>query len=149
MGLSHVLIPPLAGIAHEINGVLASPEALAVYRQSFVDGGALLAAEAGDALTDTGYPVVASVTETSFASDTTSHAVSMPATVNAGDGLIVIITTDGSATITVPVGWKELYTEANGTALRGSAYVRVGRGTEGGTTVDFVTSAAESAAAQV
>ncbi len=95
------------------------------------------------------YPVIESVTETNFASDTTSHAVAMPATVNAGDALIVIITNDGSATVTTPGGWAQLYTLANGTALRGGAYAKVASGSEGGTTVDFVTSATETAAAQV
>lgn len=143
------LIPPLTGIAHEINGVLASAEALTVYRQSFTQGGSLLSPLAGNTYTDTGYPVISSVTETTFATDTTSHAVSLPATINAGDGLLILFTNDGSATVTDPFGWKRLYSSANGTALRGSAFARVARGNEGGTTVDIVTSAAESGAAQV
>lgn len=146
---NHIKIAPITGVGHEINGVLASAEALAVYRQPFTAGGALLAAEAGDVLADTGFPVIASITETIFATDATAHLVSMPATVNVGDGLIVLLTTDGSATVTTPVGWKRLYTEDNSAACRGGAYARVGRGTEGGTTVDFVTSAIENAAAQV
>ena len=93
--------------------------------------------------------VVESITETVFSSDSTSHAVAMPATLNAGDGIIVFLTTDGDATVTTPAGWRRLYNESNGTALRGTAYARVSRGTEGGTTVDFVTSVAETAAAQV
>lgn len=145
----HVKISPLTGIAHEINGVLGSASALNVLRQSFTDGGSLLAAASGTARPDTGYPVIESVTQSTFAVDATSHAVTMPATVNVGDGLIVILTTDGSPTITTPTGWKLLYSEANGSALTGAAYAKVARGTEGGTTVDFVTSVAESVAAQV
>jgi len=94
------------------------------------------------------FPVIESVTETTFASDTTAHAVSMPASVNAGDALIVIFTNDGSATVTTPAGWTQLYTLANGTALTGGAYAKVASGSEGGGTVDFVTSATESASAQ-
>lgn len=94
------------------------------------------------------YPVIESITETPFASDTTAHAVSMPASVNAGDALIVIFTNDGSATVTTPAGWTQLYTLANGTALTGGAYAKVASGSEGGGTVDFVTSATESASAQ-
>lgn len=94
------------------------------------------------------FPVIESVTETTFASDTTAHVVSMPASVNAGDALIVIFTNDGSATVTTPSGWTQLYTLANGTALTGGAYAKVASGSEGGGTVDFVTSATESASAQ-
>jgi len=92
---------------------------------------------------------VESITQTTFGTDATSHAVAMPATVNAGDGLVAIITFDGSPTVTTPQGWYRLYLEANGTALTGAAYARVATGSEGGTTVDFVTSVAETAAAQV
>ena len=149
LGSRHKRTAPLTGIGHEINGVLASPEALSIYRQSFDEGGSLLTTLAADPRTDTGYPVISSVTETTFATDSTNHNVAMPATLNTGDGIVVIITTDGSATITTPNGWRLLYTRANGTALRGSAYAKVSRGTEGGSTVNFITSAAETGAAQV
>ncbi|MBP7832703.1 MAG: fibronectin type III domain-containing protein [Candidatus Levybacteria bacterium] len=94
-------------------------------------------------------PTVSSITESTFSSAALSHAVSMPATVSTGDLLLVIFTNNGDATVTTPTGWVRLWSNANGTALRGTAYVRVSRGTEGGTTVDFVTSASEQAAAQV
>ena len=73
----------------------------------------------------------------------------MPATVNAGDLLIVLFTNDGSATVTTPAGWSLLASTANGSAVRLSVYYKIAAGTEGGTTVNFVTSAAEQAAAQV
>jgi hypothetical protein len=94
-------------------------------------------------------PVVASVTETAFGTDTTSHYVNMPATVNAGDLLIVLFTNDGSTTVTTPDGWSLLASNARGTAVRLSVYYRIAAGTEGGTTVNFVTSASEQAAVQV
>jgi len=94
-------------------------------------------------------PVVASVTETAFGTDTIDHYVDMPATVNAGDLLIVLFTNDGSTTVTTPNGWNLLASNANGSAVRLSVYYRIAAGTEGGTTVNFVTSAAEQAAAQV
>jgi hypothetical protein len=94
-------------------------------------------------------PVVASVTETAFDTDTTDHYVDMPATVNAGDLLIVLFTNDGSATVTTPAGWSLLASTANGSAVRLSVYYKIAAGTEGGTTVNFVTSANEQAAAQV
>jgi len=94
-------------------------------------------------------PVVTSVTETAFGTDATDHYVDMPATANAGDLLIVLFTNDGSATVTAPDGWSLLASNATGTAVRLSIYYKIAAGTEGGTTVNFVTSAAEQAAAQV
>jgi hypothetical protein len=94
-------------------------------------------------------PVVTSVTETAFSTDTTNHNVNMPATADANDLLIVLFTNDGSATVTTPSGWSLLASNANGTAVRLSVYYKIALGTEGGTTVNFVTSASEQAAAQV
>jgi len=94
-------------------------------------------------------PVVAAVTGTAFGTDTTDHYVNMPATVTAGDLLIVPFTNDGSATVTTPAGWSLLASNANGSAVRLSVYYKIAAGTEGGTTVNFVTSPAEEAAALV
>jgi len=94
-------------------------------------------------------PVVASVTETVFGTDTTNHNVNMPATVNAGGLLIVLFTNDGSATVTTPAGWTALASNSANGAVRLSVYYKIAAGTEGGTTVNFVTSASEEAAAQV
>jgi len=93
-------------------------------------------------------PAVASVTETAFGTDTTVHYVDMPATVNAGDLLIVLFTNDGSTTVTTPGGWTQLASNDN-TAVRCSAYYKIALGDEDGTTVNFITSASEQAAAQV
>ncbi len=94
-------------------------------------------------------PVVASVTETAFGTDTTDHYVNIPATVNAGDLLIVLFTNNGAATVTTPGGWTELASDTRWSNVRLSVYYKIAAGTEGGTTVNFVTSAAEEAAAQV
>jgi hypothetical protein len=94
-------------------------------------------------------PAVTSVTETAFDTDTTDHYVNMPATVSTGDLLIVLFTNDGSATVTTPDGWSSLASDVNGSAVRLSLYYKIAAGTEGGTTVNFVTSAGEQAAAQV
>jgi len=95
-------------------------------------------------------PVVASVTETAFGTDTTDHYVNMPATVNVGDLLIVLFTNDKNTSVTTPGGWSLLASDANGAnQVRLSAYYKIAAGTEGGTTVNFVTSAIEQAAAQV
>jgi preprotein translocase subunit YajC len=94
-------------------------------------------------------PVVVSVPDTPFGADTTDHNVDMPATVDAGDLLIVLFTNDGDATVTTPAGWSLLASDINGVHVRVSVYYKIAVGTEGGTTVNFVTSAAEEAAAQV
>lgn len=90
-----------------------------------------------------------SIPSTSFAADTTAHAVDMPTNVQAGDLLLVFFANDGSATVTTPTGWTLLSSDANGSAVRLSIYAKKALGTEGGTTVDFVTSATEYAAAFV
>lgn len=100
-------------------------------------------------LVEAASPDIASVTETTFTTDTTNHQVNMPATVAAGDLLLLIITTDGNATVTKPVGWKELWNTTTGTAFRAGGYAKVAVGNEGSTTVNFITSATEQAAAQV
>lgn len=95
-------------------------------------------------------PYPAEVTVTSFASDATAHAVSMPTACEAGDLLICFFTNDGNATVTTPTGWTNLHTTTDsGNAVRLGTYAKKADGTEGGTTVDFVTSATERAAAQV
>jgi hypothetical protein len=94
-------------------------------------------------------PVVASVTETAFGTDTTNHYVNMPATVNTGDLLIVLFTNDGFATVTTPAGWTELASKNRGIAVTLSVYYKIAVGDEDGTTVDFATSTSQEAAAQV
>jgi hypothetical protein len=94
-------------------------------------------------------PLVASVTETAFGTDTTDHHVDMPATVDAGDLMIVLFTNDRSDTVTTPDGWTELASTASGPHVRASVYYKIAAGTEGGTTVNFRTSTNGEAAAQV
>jgi hypothetical protein len=95
------------------------------------------------------FPVVLSITPSSFAIDTTAHAVALPATVDAGDLLICIFVNDGSATVSGASGWTAIGTNANGTAVRVGFYLRKATGTEDGTTVNFQTAASEKAVAQV
>jgi hypothetical protein len=94
-------------------------------------------------------PVVASVTETAFGTNTIDHYVNMPATVNADDLLIVLFTNDGLAYVTTPAGWSLLASNNRGIAVRLSAYYKIAAGDENGTTINFVTSMSEEAAAQV
>lgn len=65
----------------------------------------------------------------------------MPATVNAGDLLLMFFAADGTGTHTTPAGWT-LRGSANNTAaaVRSSVYEKVAVGTEGGTTVNVTMS---------
>lgn len=95
------------------------------------------------------FPQVLSITKTSLQTDATSHAIAMPATVSSGDLLIAIVTVDGSDLPTTPSGWTQLSAPALIGSARGALYYKVAAGTEGGTTVDFATPAAEAGAALV
>lgn len=94
------------------------------------------------------FPVRESVTVTTFTSLSATHNVSMPATVNAGDILIVIVAfrkDSGSTTMgTTPSGWTARGTWTNTTSggnTPGGIYTKTADGSEGGTTVNFPTSA--------
>lgn len=95
------------------------------------------------------FPAVESVTASSFPIHTNSHAVAMPAQVNAGDLLLCIFTNHAWATVTPPPGWTSIGTTVNGTVVRTSRLAKRADGTEGGTTVDFRTSIMETAVAHV
>ena len=97
-------------------------------------------------------PVVLSTTNSDFVTDTTSHLVAMPAIVNAGDLLMALVATHDTSTVTTPSGWTQLVTANTGGAALGAqfgVYYKLAAGTEGGTTVDFVTSAAQRGAMTV
>jgi N-acetylneuraminic acid mutarotase len=97
------------------------------------------------------FPTVTSITKQSFATDTTSHAVTMPAVVDPGDLLLTLFTNNGNATVTTPAGWTAVTngTQVETTVVRGSVFAKNAVGTEDGLNVDFVTSATEQAASQV
>jgi hypothetical protein len=92
---------------------------------------------------------VESLTTTTFNMDSTSHAVTMPAVVNAGDLLICLLASDNDSAVASPAGWTQVASVANGTAVRFTAHLKVADGTEDGATANFVTSAPEQGAAHV
>ena len=95
-------------------------------------------------------PTLLSRTTTAFSSNTTSHAVSLPATVSVGDLLVCVIgIANNSATITTPSGWTAGPTEASDGGSKAFLFYKVASGTEGGSTVDFVTSAGIRASSHV
>jgi hypothetical protein len=95
------------------------------------------------------FPVVESLTATSFPVNGWDHNVAMPAQVSAGDLLLCIFTNHAWATVTTPAGWTLIGTTLNSTVVRTSRYAKRADGTEGGTTANFGTSVMEPAVAHV
>jgi hypothetical protein len=95
------------------------------------------------------FPTVESVTETSFATNTTAHECDLPATVNAGDLLLLVFANDGTTVQTTPAGWTALDKQPYLSQIYGGVYVLDAAGTEGGGTVDVVTAIAEAGAGHV
>lgn len=88
----------------------------------------MLAAGGGD------FPVVEDIASGTlpFASQSTSHSITLPSGVQAGDILVIFFTTNG-VTHTPPAGWTQLLTEIGGTsnAIRHSVFTRTADGSEG------------------
>lgn len=95
-----------------------------------------------------GFPNYLSATTTTFSSGATDHNVSMPATVASGDLLILQFEGVSDASHTTPSGWTSLSNVAGSFfSMRQSVYYKVAAGTEGGTTVNVVSSVSEKAVA--
>jgi hypothetical protein len=88
-------------------------------------------------------PNVVSTTPSSLPSST-GHTVAMPASVTAGDLLLMLCCFSGASARTTPTGW----TLVGSSGLCG-IFAKVSDGTEGGTTVNVITVASELCAAQV
>lgn len=95
------------------------------------------------------FPVVESITETPFATAATEHLVDFPATVNAGDLMLLIASSDGNAIQTTPTDWTLLDKRSPNNQVYGGVYVLDAAGTEGGGTVDVVTASAEEMSAHM
>lgn len=93
-------------------------------------------------------PTAAAPTTTTFASGTT-HNVTMPATVSSGELLLAFFTNDANSTVTTPSGWSRIITGVRTTQATGSVYAKKATGSEGGTTVNFLTNASRAASANV
>jgi hypothetical protein len=96
-----------------------------------------------------GFPVVKSMTASTFAIHAFSHPVRMPDDVSDGDLLVCIFTNHGNPNVTTPSGWTRIGTTLSGNGVRTSRYARRADGTESGATFDFVSSNAETAVAHV
>jgi RHS repeat-associated protein len=96
-------------------------------------------------------PVIEESTGSSFGTASTTHNVTMPATVNAGDLLVVefSINSAGSDTVAPPSGWTEFADALNSNDAHISLYAKIASGSEDGTSVNFVSSSARKARAVV
>lgn len=96
------------------------------------------------------FPVVDSITVSTFSTAATAHLVTMPATVNSGDLLTVLFSSAWATpdTVATPSGWSLLSANSR-TNIQFGVYYKIADGTEDGTTVDFVTTNARKAVAQV
>jgi len=102
----------------------------------------------GGACTADDYPNVLSVTTSSSGSNVTTHTINMPATINAGDLLLALFTSDGNPTVSA-TGWTQIgTTQNNGSDLNTSIWAKNATGSEGATQ-NFTTSASEQSATQV
>ncbi|WP_441291589.1 neuraminidase-like domain-containing protein [Sorangium sp. KYC3313] len=97
------------------------------------------------------FPQILNFTQTSFGTASTAHQAAMPSAVTAGDLLIALFAVYDGPTVTTPAGWTLLWSDLHGLdgRVRMNGYAKVATGSEGGTLVNFQTSAANQAAAQV
>lgn len=80
----------------------------------------------------------------------TDHNVNMPASVSSGDLLLILFScASTSVTYTTPSGWSILIAKTTATTGAGIVYAKIADGSEGGTTVNVVTSSAACADAYV
>ena len=91
-------------------------------------------------------PTVRSRTTWSSSSASTSHSVTLPATVSAGD-LLVVAFVAGVTTITFPGGWTASITQIVNTTLKRGVWTKTASGSEGGTTITVTVDASSNAAA--
>lgn len=100
-----------------------------------------------------GFPTISDLLVQTFSTAATSHNVTMPATVDSGDLLLMLFTNDIAAagtTTTTPSGWTLVPATAGNSnnQVRVLIYAKVATGSEDGTNVDVVTSVSEEAAVQ-
>lgn len=92
----------------------------------------------------------ASPTQTAVGAASTTHNITMPATVNSGDLLIAIIAFNGNPTLSAVTGWTNIKDLNDGASTgRLAIYYKVADGTEDGATVNFGTTGSVSCVANV
>src|SRR3972149_7389787 len=94
------------------------------------------------------FPIYQSATDTDFATSVTSMAVNMPATVNAGDLLIALVSARNSGSwTTIPTSWNEFDSQIGGASVGElTLFYKIADGTEDGGTATWVTDTSTTAA---
>jgi hypothetical protein len=101
------------------------------------------------------FPQVAASLGQAFGTAGTSHAVLLPGGIAAGDLLLVLFANRAGSgapgTVTAPADWQMIWSQPSPGAgpVRFSAYLKQATGTEGGASVNFVTSSSNQASAQI
>ena len=90
-------------------------------------------------------PTTVNPTTTAFTAATVNHNVAMPATVNAGELLLLFFQENGTSAVTTPSNWSIVVARFGGSII----YGKVAAGTEGGGGVNVITGSAETAVAHV
>src|SRR5687767_7989130 len=93
------------------------------------------------------HPQISAPTESVNDTNALTQTVTLPATVNAGDLLIVCITVDGTPTLTWPGDWTALVANTTATAVVMGCRYKIADGTEDGTTIDITTNVGEQSTA--
>ncbi len=93
-------------------------------------------------------PPIAFVAGASTTGNATSESVKVPATVAAGNALVLVATGAGSGALTGPSGWTKVDT-ASASAINSTVWKRVATGTDAGTTVTVKFPAIEKGTVQL
>lgn len=78
------------------------------------------------------FPVVQATNSGNTGSNAASYAAPLPASIQAGDLLLLLVSVNNTITLTTPSGWTQLFNTANG-ALRHACYYKTASGSEGST----------------
>lgn len=93
------------------------------------------------------YPLVRSVTTGDDAgSGVSSHVITLPTGIDAGDRVIILFATRETPDATWPAGWSEFYDGGNSGQIAQAGAYRDCDGTEGGTTITVTTGATRACA---
>lgn len=85
------------------------------------------------------FPEPLSSTSTNFTSQTTTHLANMPATVDSGDLLVALVASAVAEIVSAPSGWTSEGSLNEISNVRLTVHRKIADGSEGGTTVNFVT----------
>lgn len=88
------------------------------------------------------FPAIRSAVGTALAASA-SHAVAMPAAIEPGDLLLMVVALDGAPVITTPAGWTLLVEGASGMDVKGAAFFKIAAGSEDGGAATLELSASE------